>query len=75
MREKTSYKDPVFPSLFKVWESVWTGERETYEMLGIVFEGHPELRRMFLDEDFEGVYPLRKSYKLKQEGVFVDKPA
>ncbi|AAY81627.1 NADH-quinone oxidoreductase subunit C [Sulfolobus acidocaldarius] len=75
LREKTSYKDPVFPSLFKVWESVWTGERETYEMLGIVFEGHPELRRMFLDEDFEGVYPLRKSYKLKQEGVFVDKPA
>ena len=75
IKSRTSYKDPRFPSLYSVWESVWTGERETYEMLGIIFEGHPDLRRLFLDEDFEGVYPLRKSFKLKQEGLFVDKPA
>ena len=75
LKTKTSYKDPVFPSLYSIWESVWTGERETYEMLGIIFDGHPELRRLFLDEDFEGVYPLRKSFKLKQEGMFVDKSA
>ena len=75
LKTKTSYKDPVFPSLYSIWESVWTGERETYEMLGIIFDGHPELRRLFLDEDFEGVHPLRKSFKLKQEGMFVDKSA
>ncbi|MEJ2772152.1 MAG: NADH-quinone oxidoreductase subunit C [Sulfolobaceae archaeon] len=75
VKSKTSYKDPKFPSLYSIWESVWTGERETYEMLGIIFEGHPELKRLFLDEDFEGVYPLRKSFKLKQEGLFIDKSA
>ncbi|MFP3065352.1 MAG: NADH-quinone oxidoreductase subunit C [Sulfolobus sp.] len=73
VKTKTSYKDPKVPSLYSIWESVWTGERETYEMLGIIFNGHPDLRRLFLDEDFEGVHPLRKSFKVKQEGLFVDK--
>jgi len=75
LRTSVSYKDPSLPSLYPVFESVWTGESETYEMLGIKFEGHPDLRRLFLDEDFEGVYPLRKSFKIKLEGIFVDKPA
>lgn len=75
LRTKTTYKDPVVSSLYPVWESVWTGERETYEMFGIKFEGHPDMRRLFLDEDFEGVYPMRKSYKVKTEGLFVDRPA
>ena len=69
-----SYKDPSLPSLTQVWGSAWTGERETYEMLGVKFEGHPELARLFLPEDFEGVYPLRKDFKIKTEGLFVDKP-
>jgi len=73
LKTRTKYSDPRVPSLYPVWESVWTGERETYEMLGIIFEGHPDLRRLFLPEDFEGVYPLRKSYKIKTEGLFVDK--
>ncbi|MEM4911788.1 MAG: NADH-quinone oxidoreductase subunit C, partial [Metallosphaera sp.] len=70
-----TYKDPVVPSLLTVWGSVWTGERETYEMLGITFEGNPDMRRFFLPEDFEGVYPLRKSFKIRTEGLFVDKSA
>ncbi len=74
LRTSTSYEDPNMPSLYPVYESAWTGERETYEMMGIFFEGHPDMRRMFLPEDFEGVYPLRKSFKIKLEGVFVDKP-
>lgn len=73
IRVKVPYKDPKLPSLYSIWESAWTGERETYEMLGIIFEGHPDLRRLFLPEDFEGVYPLRKSFKIKTEGLFVDK--
>ncbi|QIW25004.1 NADH-quinone oxidoreductase subunit C [Sulfolobus sp. S-194] len=74
LRTRVKYDDPRLPSLYKIWESVWTGERETYEMYGIIFEGHPDLRRLFLPEDFEGVYPMRKSYKIKTEGLFVDKP-
>ncbi|BFH72614.1 NADH-quinone oxidoreductase subunit C [Sulfurisphaera javensis] len=74
LRTKIKYDNPRLPSLYSIWESVWTGERETYEMYGIIFEGHPDLRRLFLPEDFEGVYPMRKSYKIKTEGLFVDKP-
>lgn len=72
LRTTVSYRDPVVPSLYSIWESVWTGERETHEMLGIVFEGHPDLRRLFLPDDFEGIYPLKKEYKLKKEGIFLD---
>ncbi|BDC19703.1 NADH-quinone oxidoreductase subunit C [Acidianus sp. HS-5] len=68
------YKDLSLPSLTQIWGNAWTGERETYEMLGVRFEGHPELARLFLPEDFEGVYPLRKDFKIKMEGLFVDKP-
>ncbi|BAB67323.1 putative NADH-quinone oxidoreductase subunit C [Sulfurisphaera tokodaii str. 7] len=75
LRTRVKYDDPKLPSLYKIWESVWTGERETYEMYGIIFDGHPDLRRLFLPEDFEGVYPMRKSYKIKTEGLFVDKPS
>jgi len=63
------------PSLMEVWKSAWTGERETYEMLGVRFSGNPDMKRLFLPEDFEGVYPLRKSYKIKTEGLFVDRPS
>jgi NADH-quinone oxidoreductase subunit C len=73
LKTYVTYKDPGVKSLYKIWESVWTGERETYEMLGVKFEDHPDLRRLFLPEDFEGVYPLRKSYKIRLEGLFVDR--
>ncbi len=53
--------DPHVPTLVPVWIGANWAERETYDMFGIVFDGHPDLRRVFLEETFPG-HPLRKSF-------------
>lgn len=53
--------DPRVPSLAALWPAFNWQEREAYDMYGIQFEGHPDLRRIFLYEEFVG-YPLRKDY-------------
>src|SRR5512136_2029337 len=54
--------NPVVPSLISVWPGADLQEREVYDMMGIRFEGHPNLRRILLWDGFEG-WPLRKDYK------------
>jgi NADH-quinone oxidoreductase subunit C len=54
-------EDPMVPSLFDVWPGAEAHERETYDMYGIVFEGHPDPSRILMPEDWEG-HPLRKDY-------------
>jgi NADH dehydrogenase I D subunit len=54
-------KDPVAQTITDIWPSANWYERETYEMFGIRFEGHPDLRRLILPHDWKG-YPLRKSH-------------
>lgn len=61
LRTSCSELDPHVPSLASVWPGANWPERETYDMFGIEFDGHPDLRRIFLEESFPG-HPLRKSF-------------
>jgi NADH-quinone oxidoreductase subunit C len=53
------------PSLVPLWNGANWLEREAYDMFGIIFEGHPNLRRMLLPDDWEEGHPLRKDYPLR----------
>jgi NADH:ubiquinone oxidoreductase subunit C len=55
-------ESPKVPSLVEVWTGAEYHERETFDMLGIQFEGHPDLRRLLLPEDWNDLPPLRKDY-------------
>jgi len=55
--------DPILSSLFSIYPGSEAMEREAYDMFGIVFEGHPDLTRILLPEDWEG-HPLRKDYAI-----------
>lgn len=59
--------DPTLPSVFPLWKGADWMEREAYDMYGIVFEGHPDLRRILMPEEFTS-YPLRKDYPMRGRG-------
>ena len=69
LKSSIERSDPKHPSLISVWPSAEYLERETCEMLGISFEGHPKLGRLLLPEGFEGLPPLRKDFEIKTEGI------
>lgn len=52
---------PQVPSVYWIWKAADWQERETYDMYGIVYEGHPNLKRILMPEDWVG-WPLRKDY-------------
>lgn len=54
-------ENPVVPSVYWIWRTVDWQERETFDLFGIVYEGHPNLKRLLMPEDWVG-YPLRKDY-------------
>ena len=65
---------PTVPSVTDVWPTVNFMEREAFDMFGISFEGHPNLTRILMPEEWEG-HPLRKDYGVGKIAVeFVEQP-
>ena len=62
LKVRTGDRGPV-PSVTGLWASANWNERETFDMFGIVFEGHPDLRRILMPDDYTD-YPLRKELPL-----------
>ncbi len=62
--------NPLCPSLTTIWPGAEFQEREVYDLMGVKFTGHPDLRRILTDEDFPG-HPLRKDWTFDYERVLV----
>ena len=66
VRIEVDREDPHIPSVAAVWPTAEWHEREAYDLLGIVFDDHPDLRRILCPEDWEG-HALRKDYEFPLE--------
>jgi len=64
VKTKVPEDDPKVPSVVTIWPTADWHERETYDLFGIEFQGHPDLRRILLPADWVG-HPLRKDYPLR----------
>jgi len=66
LKVRVPEEDCVCPSVTSVWGTANWHERETFDLFGIAFEGHPSLRRILLPEEWEG-FPLRQDYEIGWE--------
>ena len=64
MKVRVPGADPTVPSVSSIWPAAGWSEREAYDLFGIHFTDHPDLRRILMPEDWEG-YPLRKDYPVQ----------
>ena len=65
LKVDVTVENPHLQSVESVWKTANWHEREAYDMVGVIFDGHPDLRRILLPDDWEG-YPLRKNYKVPE---------
>jgi NADH-quinone oxidoreductase subunit C len=63
LRVRCDERDPHIPSVVSIWSGANWHEREVFDMFGVIFDGHPDLRRMYMPDDFK-YYPLRKDFPL-----------
>ncbi|HJR77781.1 MAG TPA: NADH dehydrogenase (quinone) subunit D [Nitrospiraceae bacterium] len=68
LKARLTEDDPTIPSLTSIWKGADFMEREVYDLMGIKFAGHPDLRRILLPEDYEEGYPLRKDFPTEGKG-------
>ncbi len=62
IKAKTDRTNPVIDTVSDIWKTANFHEREVYELFGVQFANHPDLRKLILTDDFEG-YPLRKDFE------------
>src|SRR5436190_1435222 len=68
LKAQVDEDDPTIDSVFEVWPAAPWPEREIYDLFGITFNNHPDLRRIMMPDDWVG-HPLRKDYPLGGEEV------
>ncbi len=62
VKVKLDHDDPVIRTVSDIWRTAEFHEREAYDLFGVIFTGHPDLRRLFMTDDWKG-WPLRKDYE------------
>jgi NADH-quinone oxidoreductase subunit C len=68
VRTRVPLDDPHVPSVTLEWPTADHQEREIYDMFGVIFDGHPDLRRILMPEDYEG-HPQRRDFPIGGEPV------
>ena len=65
LRVEVENQNPIIPSVESIWKTANWHEREAFDLIGIVFSNHPDLRRILLPYDWEG-HPLKKDYQVPE---------
>ena len=68
LKARVTEDDPTIASVTGVWKGANFMEREVYDLMGIRFSGHPDLRRILMPEDYDEGYPLRKDFPTEGKG-------
>nr|MBI3613747.1 NADH dehydrogenase (quinone) subunit D [Nitrospirota bacterium] len=68
VKARVTEEHPVVPSVTSIWKGADFMEREVYDLMGITFSGHPDLRRILMPEDYDEGHPLRKDFPAEGRG-------